>query len=140
MSLPVFIWHNCEPTEEFGSELGVARLYLSSTGSQALIIEAHSDNITAQDFVGVDCSMEWEDVKHRLTVPADPDEGDYVIAPDLFVVPIGERFEDYESALARIAEHMESEQFWPDVWLQDDHGGFTNVSADLPSRQEREGG
>ena len=38
-------------------------------------------------------------------------------------------FIETDDALRAIKENMEQEQYWPDVWQEDDHGGIENVSS-----------
>jgi len=40
---------------------------------------------------------------------------------------IGE-FEDYETACLVIKREMQAHKFFPDVWLEDDHGGLTLIT------------
>lgn len=82
-----------------------------------------------------DMLMKWADIEHELEPSAEePDEEDYVISPRLMVSPLMQTYETLEMALEAIWVDMRRRQFFPNVWLQDDHGGFTNVSEDVPGR------
>lgn len=82
--------------------------------------------------------------------PTEPEEGDYILSPSgnlgthTAVVQDGRRLATFgpmgegekprsgsdERALSFVRQHMEKEQFWPNVWLQDDHGGYTLATLD----------
>jgi len=72
----------------------------------------------------------------------EPEDGDYVMYD---ARPLGSRtgvgiingkhlgvYDSFLEAEGAILEHMKSEQYWPSVWRQDDHGGYTlcGVSVD----------
>jgi hypothetical protein len=79
-------------------------------------------------------SMKWADTEHEFGPSESPEEEDYVISPNLFVVPLMMDHDTLEEAMSNISDDMAARNFYPNVWLQDDHGGFTNVSEDLPDR------
>ena len=43
-----------------------------------------------------------------------------------FVVPTDESWEEAAKA------YMEQEQYWPDVWLEEERGGYTNITTEGP--------
>jgi len=68
----------------------------------------------------------------------EPEEGDYVVCSighigSLTGVSIvGSKhmgiFKSEDDAYRQIAGQMEREQYWPNVWYENDHGGFTPVN------------
>lgn len=77
----------------------------------------------------------WSDIQHELSPEYDePEEGDFVIQdrPHGYEVsPGGDGFISYQSAVVFIQEQMDRDTYYPDVWLMDDHGGFTNISDEF---------
>lgn len=70
-----------------------------------------------------------------------PQEGDYIISSggrlggstyvSEFEGRWSEEVEDEDEAEWVIAQRMKEENFFPNVWFQDDHGGFTLTSIDI---------
>lgn len=70
-------------------------------------------------------------------LPTEPDPEDYVMSPcgqlgartsvsQVEGAHLGE-FSTEDEARAAIAAKSDAEKWWPAVWIQDDHGGFTLV-------------
>lgn len=84
-------------------------------------------------------TIEVEDPGQYLDEDKDePTEGDYIIDPhgDLYQHEnyrdgcLFQATDDHLDTWRFIFEHCKSEQFWPDVWRQDDHGGIEIYTAD----------
>lgn len=89
--------------------------------------------------------MDNDELYQGLT---EPSEGDYILSPagqlgartavsvvgTGHVTEFGHRInppEDAETvALAAIRVRMDREQFWPNVWRADDHGGYTLLTLE----------
>jgi hypothetical protein len=84
--------------------------------------------------------MEPEEEEEEEEEPDGPEEGDYIIAdgPPLGSVTIvgvcngrwndrdrSKRFTTEEEAVKAIKEDMAAQEYWPNVWREDDHGGIT---------------
>ena len=46
--------------------------------------------------------------------------------PPAFVVPDGDEWQDHAKA------YMEKTEYWPDVWLAEERGGFRNITTEGP--------
>lgn len=76
----------------------------------------------------------------------EPEPGDYVLSPTghlggkTAVGIIGGRhlgdFNGDEDALAFVRDLMDRESFWPNIWMQDDHGGMTLLTEGRMRKQE----
>lgn len=67
---------------------------------------------------------EWEE----------PEEEDFVIQdrPHGYEVsPGGDGFMDYSSAVEHVRMQCERDNFFPNVWFMDDHGGFRSISEEV---------
>jgi hypothetical protein len=66
--------------------------------------------------------------------PVEPEEGDIVVNEYSYISEVGGRwsvpFEDWDQAEQVIKEKMERDQYWPNIWLADDHGRYTLTSID----------
>jgi hypothetical protein len=66
--------------------------------------------------------------------PAGPEEGDFVVNEYKGIFQVGDRwsapFKDWDQASRVIREKMDRDGFYPDIWLKDDHGGYTLTSTD----------
>lgn len=135
-----WLWDEMQPDDEVRSPLGVARLYLAGGGNGNFPIVLESDGSTIEVAeLDENYALTWEEICRRLVISAEPEEGDYVITDSrggYFVTPLGETLPDYNRAIDRIRQQMDTDQFWPNVWLQDDHGGFTIIDIASP----KEGG
>lgn len=82
-----------------------------------------------------DGEYEWIENKRICWVCDEetPDEEDLLIEDATNGVSIyGHKFLGYHPSPRRFCrEWRDQHNFWPDVWVLDDHGGYTNVSADL---------
>jgi hypothetical protein len=65
---------------------------------------------------------------------SEPQEGDIVVNESRGISEVGGRwfedFEDWDQASRVIKEKMDLDGFYPNVWLEDDHGGHTLTSID----------
>jgi hypothetical protein len=66
--------------------------------------------------------------------PVEPEEGDIVVDESRGIYEVGGRwsedFEDWDQAARVVKEKMERDQYWPNIWQADDHGGYTLTSVD----------
>lgn len=130
-----WVWQNFEADEQFSSSLGQARMYHQAINSTIIVCYGIGDfqpNVIKGD--SDDAAVAWDLVVKDLTVGEQPEEEDYVICDDpagVLVVPMMEAFPDRDAAATAIKDTMDRDQFWPNVWYQDDHGGFTLVTADV---------
>lgn len=80
---------------------------------------------------------ELDDLMKGMGIPNEPDPEDYIISDagrlgGNYAVSeyegrhLGE-FEEWDEAIAFIKSKMEKDQFYPDVWYVDDHGGIELV-------------
>lgn len=63
--------------------------------------------------------------------PTEPEKGDYVV-DGLTVFEVGGKhggavgsYKTWGELATALKDRMEDENWWPNVWLQDDHGGYT---------------
>lgn len=74
----------------------------------------------------------------EIEPPTEPEEGDYILQPAgrlgarTHVSVYGETRGAFvvnaeDEALACIRDRMAADQFYPNVWRQDDHGGYTLI-------------
>ena len=72
-----------------------------------------------------------------------PEDDDYMLTP---TEPLGSQvaagqvngtylgtFSDEDAALVAVRQRMARDQFWPNVWWQDDHGGLTLLTLPDPA-------
>jgi hypothetical protein len=72
----------------------------------------------------------------------EPQEGDIVVNESRGISEVGGRwfkdFEDWDQASRVIKEKMDMDGFYPNIWLEDDHGGHTLTSIDSARQVMRE--
>jgi hypothetical protein len=71
--------------------------------------------------------------------PIEPEDGDIVVNESRGISEVGGRwyvkFEDWDQAERDIKEKMRLDGYFPNVWLEDDHGGYTLTSIDSAARR-----
>jgi hypothetical protein len=125
------------PDEEVGdvSLMGWAGLYAAKE-TTTIIREDSDGNITVVEGKPSEMAMTWADLQQELGETEEPADEDYVISPTRdgwSVRNIGETGPEYDAAIAAIVADLKApgNTVFPDTWLEDDHGGFTNISEDI---------
>lgn len=84
-------------------------------------------------------SLAWEEAEQTYGLSHEPEEGDYVIESPSSgryrVTPLRQDFHDYDACLRAVLEHMLESQFYPNVWLLNDHGNF--LQLDMAEEEAR---
>ncbi len=130
-----------DPSVRDGSPAGAA-LFSSGNGGYILETDEH-DFVSVKEFQNQpDLMMAWQDCIDRLgeSEEGEPEEEDYVIEDKpqagYFVTVIGETFESWNASILAIWDHMEANNFRPNVWTVSDHGNFS-VIADFDEQVEK---
>jgi hypothetical protein len=104
-----------------------------------LVGNVHGSDNKGSALCQVEDLMRTKERPRRKSV--EPDEEDYVIAPSgrlgskTSVGQSGKHLGEFDSeseAESFIKKHREKQQFWPNVWFRDDHGGMTLRTIRMP--------
>ena len=126
------------------TQIVVGRLLVLGDESEVRDDAWHDARCGGCQMLHADCSCERDaedgiDAEPDEEQPTEPEEGDYVMHPagplggctavsvdgrhkETFS-PVGDKSAD-ELAMEWVAADMEANQFWPNIWRQDYHGGY----------------
>lgn len=104
----------------------------STTGSTSWSVHEESE---------MESVLRWGQIESHYEPEWDEPEVDDFVIQDLpqagyQVSPSGEKFDEYALAVAHVRIKAAEDQFWPNVWFMDDHGGFRLISEEVFGKNE----